>query len=423
MENMLMKFARGFFRKKRRVVYLAAFILLIVLNTIAWYSTRFCDAYIKYIFPVLTSLYGRITSLLSFSLGEILLAAAVILTVIGAVLFAVSRFHKMARVKKVAGIYGSCYAWTALIAGFVMTLNCFVLYHASSFEAKYQPSAMAFLTITDETELVSTNKLAAGEATAKAFATSIKNENSKHEVNGQYSYEDLAILRDYIVEKCNMLAEQVARDEDGNAVYDGDMITTAQNSMQKMGSVYEQLSGYYVTPKYFANSDFFSQQYIQGYYFPFSMEANVNSVMYITNVPAAMCHELAHTKGFIYEDDANMIGYLACINSDDTFFQYCGYLSILNYVNNDFYTSIHKSKSVYKKHVRISELVCNDNVFLTEDAWKEVEKKAVIKTEVVDKVSDKITNTTLKLNGVKQGMMQYNEVVDEMLRYYDGVLY
>ena len=160
-----------------------------------------------------------------------------------------------------------------------------------------------------------------------------------------------------------------------------------------------------------------------GYYFPFSMEANINDMMYITNVAPATCHELAHTKGFIYEDDANMIGYLACINADDPFVEYCGYLSVLNYVNNDFFESIGKSKSKYKKHVRIDPIVCEDNIFLTDDAWEEVEKKAVVSTRVVNKVSSDFTNATLKLNGVEQGMMQYNEVVDQLLHYYDGLLY
>ena len=170
-------------------------------------------------------------------------------------------------------------------------------------------------------------------------------------------------------------------------------------------------------------SDFFSQQYIMGYYFPFSMEANINSMMYITNVAPTVCHELAHTKGFIYEDDANMIGYLACINSDDLFLQYCGYLSVLSYVNNDFLDSIGKNQSVYKSHVRISDGVADDNIFLTRETWQTVEKTAIVKTSTVKKVSDTLMDTTLKLNGVEEGMLQYNNVVGLLLIYYDGELY
>ena len=56
------------------------------------------------------------------------------------------------------------------------------------------------------------------------------------------------------------------------------------------------------------------------------MEANYNDVMYIMNKPDTFCHELAHLRGYIYEDEANFIGYLACVESEDAFFQYAGYL-------------------------------------------------------------------------------------------------
>jgi hypothetical protein len=238
-----------------------------------------------------------------------------------------------------------------------------------------------------------------------------------------FTKKELATLRDFVVEKCNALAVEIERDEEGVAYYEGDLIDVARQSMVKMGEEYDQLSGFYVTPKYLKCSGFFSQQSVMGYYFPFSMEANINSVMYITNVAPTVCHELAHTKGFIYEDDANMISFLACINSDDKFLQYCGYLSVLNYVNNDFYESINKNSNVYKNHVRISDQVADDNIFLTRETWQEVEKKAIVKTATVKKVSNTLVDTSLKLNGVEEGMLAYDGVVELLLKYYDGELY
>ena len=140
-------------------------------------------------------------------------------------------------------------------------------------------------------------------------------------------------------------------------------------------------------------------------------------------VAPTVCHELAHTKGFIYEDDANLIGFLACIRSDDPFLQYCGYLSVLDYVNKDFIESIEKNGSVYKSHIRIRDVVAEDNIFLTKENWQEVEKKAVVSTATVKKVSNTFMDTTLKLNGVEEGVLQYNNVVGLLLEYYDGTLY
>ena len=159
---------------------------------------------------------------------------------------------------------------------------------------------------------------------------------------------------------------------------------------------------------------------MKGYFFPFSMEVNYNKLMHEINRPATICHEYAHLKGFMYEEEANMIGFLACINSPEVSFRYSGYLSVLNYIDNEFYRAIGKDKEIYLSHVRISPRVKAENIFLEEKTWEIVEKKAVIKTEVVDKVSDKLSETSMVLNGVEDGILSYTRVVGLLLHYYDG---
>lgn len=386
-------------KKISKIIYIIGMLGVIMLNYLAWRSREFCDWYIDHIFPVWLNTYARLTSALSISVGEIMLILAVGITAFGIGFFI---YNLIRRGKYTTGLlkYGRTYAWIVLVVGYVMTLNCFILYHATGFAQKYMVKETG-------TMVVDMSDTAVVEVDTKGKSA--------------YTKKNLATLRDYLVEQCNTLADQIDRDEQGTAVYSGDLIAESVHAMEAMGQQYDRLSGYYVTPKYLKCSEFFSQQYIMGYYFPFSMEANINSVMYITNVAPTVCHELAHTKGFIFENDANMIGYLACIQSDDTFLQYCGYLSVLNYVNNDFYKSV--NKSTYKKHVRISDRVADDNVFLTREDWQAVEKKAVVKTSTVKKVSNNFLNTNLKLNGVDEGIQQYNEVVNLLLDYYDGILY
>jgi hypothetical protein len=386
-------------KKISKIIYIVGMLGVIMLNYLAWRSRGFCDWYIDHIFPVWLNTYARLTSALSISVGEIMLILAVGITAFGIGFFIYNLIRKG---KYTTGLlkYGRTYAWIVLVVGYVMTLNCFILYHATGFAQKYMVKETG-------TMVVDMSDTAVVEVDTKGKSA--------------YTKKNLATLRDYLVEQCNTLADQIDRDEQGTAVYSGDLIAESVHAMETMGQQYDRLSGYYVTPKYLKCSEFFSQQYIMGYYFPFSMEANINSVMYITNVAPTVCHELAHTKGFIFENDANMIGYLACIQSDDTFLQYCGYLSVLNYVNNDFYKSV--NKSTYKKHVRISDRVADDNVFLTREDWQAVEKTAVVKTSTVKKVSNNFLNTNLKLNGVDEGIQQYNEVVNLLLDYYDGILY
>lgn len=384
-----------------KVVFAMGVLGVVVLNLLAWCSTEFSDWYIEYIFPVWLNTYARLTSIASVSVGEIMLILAVGITAFG-IGFFIWNLICRGRYKKSLAVFGRAYAWLALAVCYIMTLNCFILYHATGFAEQY---------MVKET----------GTMVADLSGTAVVEVDTKGKT--AYTKKNLATLRDYLVEQCNTLAVEIDRDAKGTAVYDGDLIAESVKAMQKLGEQYDKLDGFYVTPKYLTCSEFFSQQYIMGYYFPFSMEANINSVMYVTNVAPTVCHELSHTKGFIYENDANMIGYLACIQSDDEFLQYCGYLSVLNYVNNDFYESIGKNKSAYKKHVRISDMVAEDNVFLTKEDWEAVEEKAVLKTETVKKVSNSFINTNLKLNGVEEGAQQYNEVVNLLLDYYDGILY
>jgi len=204
------------------------------------------------------------------------------------------------KLRRIIGFYYKFAAWTVLTVSLVMTLNCFILYHATPFSKMYFPAY--------EQE--------------------------------EYTLEELLEVRNLVVEECNRLSGLMKRDEEGNILYDGDLREQAIVSMKQLGKNYGRLSGFYPKPKPLYASDFFSQQYMCGYYFPFSMEANYNDVMYIMNMPSTLCHELAHLKGYIFEDEANFIGFLACVNSEELLFQYSGYLSVLNYLDNDFYRAV-----------------------------------------------------------------------------------
>lgn len=364
--------------------------LCVIFNLAAWESAAFSDYYVTNVFPVITSVYGRLTSMASFSVGEVLLVF-IVLYIVFAFVFAlvdtviklVKRFQQKGEKsatrgeKIVSRISDFLYRVTPVLLTItivLMSLNCFVLYHCSK------------LTVTSDGE------------------------------KKDYNLGELAQLRDYVVRKCNELSVIVPHDENGNVLYEGDMVQTAKLAMSNLSSQYPRLGGYYVTPKALYFSGFMSQQYMQGYYFPFSMEANYNDTMNMMHKPFTMCHELAHTHGYIYEDEANFLGFLACINSDDVVFQYSGYLGVLNYINNDFYKAAGEAE--YKRHVKISERVKHDNQFLTPEAWQEVEEKAVLKTETVKKAADTFIDTNLKVNGVSSGKVSYTYVVGLLMDYY-----
>lgn len=382
--------------------------MAVLLNVIAWNSTAFCDAYIMYIFPIWVNTYGRFTGLFPFSVGEWMLVAGVMLVLLAVIIgFLRLGICLITALKKGNGssekiftgakrwirVFYLSFAWILLGVCVIMTLNCFILYHASTFSQKYF-----------------------GEDTR------------------EYTLVELIEVYNHVVVQCNRLSGEVERDASGAIVYRGmnaegeavSMEEKAIAAMQQLGKKYPQLDGYYPRPKPMFFSDFMCQQYMCGYYFPFSMEANYNDVMYIMNKPATMCHELAHLRGYIYEDEANFIGYLACVGSDDVTFQYAGYLSVLAYLSNDIYHAKQTEPELYGaalcnvQPLSIVSVVYEDITFVTEQEWERIEEEAWLDTETVDEVSDSFTDATLKLNGVSDGMLSYNRVVALLLQYYIG---
>ena len=392
-------------KKKRNWFLPGIYALVAVMNVLSWYGEGFGDRVRLSIFQVTQMIQGRISSLFPFSVGELLLILAALLSA-GALILAAIVFirwlagslrwsacgadkrelpadsKKGKNLKAFAGRYYHVLLWLGGIVSVVMSINCFLLYHCTSFQENYMP----------------------GE-------------------RREYKVGELAILRDYVVEQCNELAELMERDENGYIVYREDMGLRAVEEMKRLGDEYPLLDGYYPAPKRLTFSGFFSQQYMMGYYFPFTMEANYNGKMYIANVPSTMCHELSHVKGFIYEDDANFIGYLACITSEDAFFRYSGYLSVLDYLNRDLYESLGYSMETYATYETLSPLVERDKIFLTKEAWEEVESRAVLDTETVKKASRGFLETNLQINGIEEGVASYGDVVEQLLIYYDGALY
>ncbi|MBE5851921.1 MAG: DUF3810 domain-containing protein [Lachnospiraceae bacterium] len=360
-------------------------LLTLAINIAAWNSRDFSDFYRKYIFQKISPLQSRISNIFSCSIGEVMILIGLFLVVVFVcTIVALVVFRKKEWIQRIGKGYLKFFVLIFAIVSLIMTSNCFVAYHASDFETVYMSN------IEDR----------------------------------EYTVEELILVRDYVIEQANALAYTFERDDRGYIIYDEEEIKKqAKLEMKRMGQQYPLLKGYYPNPKPIAASKFLSQQYMLGYYFPFSMEANYNKQMYVVNMPATMCHELSHLKGFMYEDDANFIGYLTCISSENPFFRYSGYVSMLDYLNNALFENLGGNVEAYLQYKQCDILVAYDNMFLTREAWEEVEEAAVFDTETVKQASHTFVETNLNLNGIEEGVASYGRVVEYLLKYYDGVLY
>lgn len=343
------------------------FILVVILNLLSLIPAV-CDAYAEYVFPWLIWVMGNLTSLVPFSVGEWMIVLGILLTVamIMAAVFAIIKKEFRSFAKKCGSIYLDILIFVLL----VLTLNWTLINRCTPIM----------------------------------------------ESSREYQISELEELRDALVVTTNKMALEMERAEDQTIILDGDVQLMAESALRNLEAIYPRLGGYYPKMKPMMFSDLMSQSRMEGYYFPFSMEANYNTKMYLMNLPECYCHELSHVKGYMREDEANFLSYLACINSDNAVFRYSGFLSVLYYVDNAFYENV--GADYYKTKVQISKQVRTDNQFLTPEAMEEVEKKAIISTETVKKYSDSFNEATIKFGGVPDGMASYDRVTELLLMYY-----
>ncbi len=59
---------------------------------------------------------------------------------------------------------------------------------------------------------------------------------------------------------------------------------------------------------------------------------------------------------------------------------------------------------------------------MSQEGWKQVEEKAILKTETVKKAADTFIDTNLKVNGVADGKVSYCRVVGLIMEYYASEL-
>lgn len=96
--------------------------------------------------------------------------------------------------------------------------------------------------------------------------------------------------------------------------------------LETLANTYETLRRpYYSQPKPVTIfSGLMSDGDITGMYFAYTVESNVNVDPPFYTIPATMVHELAHQCGYMREDEANFIAYLACEQSGDPLIRYSG---------------------------------------------------------------------------------------------------
>ncbi|MBC5689257.1 DUF3810 domain-containing protein [Mediterraneibacter sp. NSJ-55] len=338
-----------------------------------WYSVH--------IYPLLVASMGRVSGIIPFSVSEVLIYSLLLLFLLSFI----QMIWKIYKGRKKGEAFYEWFSRVFLALGilvFLYVAGCGINYHRNSFSEE------------------------AGISTAP------------------YTEEELEETCIWLTEEVNERAEQVKRDSSGLLCFENGADTgkggteggtksdtvrrEAVLAMEKLGEEFACLKGYYPQPKGLVVSELLSYQGLTGIYLPFTIEANYNEDMTAYNIPFTLCHELSHLRGFMQEQEANFIAFLACTEYESIEFQYSGYLSGWVYCMNTLYDVSPERWQETRATLSVAaepDLAAN-NVF-----WE-------VYDGTVAEVANQVNDTYLKANGQEDGVHSYDRMVDLIVEYF-----
>ncbi|MCF6213664.1 MAG: DUF3810 domain-containing protein [Flavobacteriaceae bacterium] len=222
---------------------------------------------------------------------------------------------------------------------------------------------------------------------------------------------DLIALTTQLIEKTNTLQLKLSKLDSIKVIVPyskSSLVDEAIISYQNLAKKWPVFTYTHPSIKFSSYSLALSYMGYSGYYNPFSAEAQVNSYLPKVFMAFTACHEMAHQLGFAPEQEANFIGYLACIYSADAFVQYSGYLVALSYTLNNLRQN---DIITYKKLTATLHKGVLKNYKENYDFWSAYKNPT---TPIFERVYDRF----LKVNKQPEGIKSYSGIVKLMVVYH-----
>jgi len=249
---------------------------------------------------------------------------------------------------------------------------------------------------------------------------------------GGVSREELVTVAGYFADNANELSQHVERDEEGRYISDRrEMFAASTRIYWNISEEFPSLAGRVYAPKPMLYSWFMSITGYTGMYFALTGEVMINTQPPGVFMPATVAHEHAHQLGVFAEDEANFVGILACVTSEDINFEYAGYMIGLNYLLNalmfDSVWSSGPSEDWVVIMAGLSEEVVRDRQE-NSDFWA-VQTTADTGVDFLDTFLSNVMETTndavnsvydgfLKSQNQELGIKSYGACVDLLVEYF-----
>lgn len=149
-----------------------------------------------------------------------------------------------------------------------------------------------------------------------------------------------------------------------------------------------------------------SRLQLSGYYFPWTGEAQINGEMPLSLWPRVAAHEKAHQRGFARENEATVVGLLACLASADPFVRYSAGLGLFAAFDRDLARVDPEARGAIWESLPVR---ATDDLRAEVAFWKRFDGPAAA-------VSERVNDTYLKTQGVRSGVASYGETTRLLLQ-------
>jgi hypothetical protein len=345
--------------------WVGVIILTIFIKWASWYPGWVEVNYSRGAYPAIAKLQRILFGWIPFSIGDLFYAFVILIFI-----YKIGRFFGLLFKKKLTRHYFK----TALLQSFFIALFMYVLF----------------------------NLFWGLNYNRKGIADQLKLEVKKYEM------ADLDTLTTIIQQRVNYYATFVTVAQRDSFDTKKRLFTSAAAAYKEAARQYSFLS---YTPRSIKPSIFsYLGNYLgfQGYYNPFSGEAQVNTTVPRFLEPFVTTHEIAHQLGYGRENEANFVGYLACKAYDNNAFRYSVYYDLYNYaVGEVFRRDTTKGKNFQQQ--------LHPQVLKDQQEFRDFYKRYKNPIEPIIMWG---YGEFLKANNQPAGKRSYNEVVAWLIAYY-----
>ncbi len=347
------------------IIY-ALFLLCLMLHLISANSVLFSDFFNRYISSYGRNFLAKLTNVFPFSISETII---IFLPVIITLLITGSIYINKKSVQ--AGVRYLCWLFAVVTLFYsIFVLNFAMAYQGSTLEEKLNLN--------------------------------------RRNVSPEQLYETAVILNEKVTELSDNVNFKLASFS---------VMPYSLNTMNtKLNDIYNSVTDKYKfigklrsNLKYVLLSEPMTYTHISGVYTFYTGEANININFPDYTIPYTAAHELSHQRGVAREDEANFMAFLICIESDDDYIRYSGYLSMLEYVLNALYSA---DTTLYYKVSDNIDIRVKYEMIAYNDFYEKYKKN------IVSEVSSAVNDTFLKSQGQTEGTKSYGRVVDLAVAYY-----